>query len=124
MFRISPTARPNANRIGMRMVPTAGLFVFGFALLQAWDRALHKVVIPVRSSPQLQLHVIGAILFLVLGILGCVWPLKFMERAVPAIRGRISELDSRLVQRIVLIGKCFGVTFLLASCFLFRQTAP
>jgi len=122
MFRVTPAARPDPNNIGMRMVPTAGLFVFGFAMLQAWDRALNRSKAHVHDPLQLRLLPLGAIAFLGFGIFECIWPMRFMEWFVPALRGKTANLDAPDSRKVALIGKCFGVISLLVSVFLFWQS--
>jgi hypothetical protein len=123
MSRIASPARPRPSRLGMRMVPTVGLFVFGFAMLQAWDRALHRSAFHVHDPLQLRFLQFGAAAFLAVGIFGCLWPLQFMQRMVPALRGK-TTLDGPNSSRTALVGKCFGVLCLLASVHLFRQSLP
>jgi hypothetical protein len=105
----------------MRLVPSVAIFVFGFAMFQGWDRLLHRAPSHLSDPLQSKLAFVGGAFFLALGLFGCLWPVQLMERAVPALRGRIATLDPNSARKVMLIGKVFGAMFLLGSVYIMRR---
>lgn len=122
MFRIPPVSRPDPNRIGMRSTPAVAIFVWAILMFQSWAHVLHSGRVRMTDPIQLRLGEIAAVLLLGVGMFGCIWPLAFMERFVPALRGKTANLDPSYSRKVALAGKFFGVISLLFSAHLFRQS--
>jgi hypothetical protein len=103
-WRVPRQFRNDPQGIGMRAVPTAGILIFGFAFFHGWDQLLH-ISTPHLSDPfQARLALAGGLLFVALGLWGCLWPVQFIERTVPALRGRISALSQASLAKVMLVG--------------------
>ncbi len=121
LSRIPREARPDPHRMGMSLVPSLGIFVFGFALFQGWDRYLKLATSHLFDPLQARLAIGAGLFFLALGICGCIWPMLFMERFVPQLRNRTANLEPRSAAKAILVGKGFGVILLLASAYILRR---
>jgi hypothetical protein len=120
MPRVPREARPDPDRIGMRLVPSAGIFVFGFALFQGWDTYLKRVPLHLSEGLQAKLTLGAGLFFLLLGLFACLWPARFMERTVEQLRGKVGALDSSSLAKLTRVGKGFGALLLLASAYILR----
>ncbi len=122
MERIPRGARPDSNRIGMRVVPAVGVFVFGFALFQGWDHLSGRNTPRLNVPFQIHLGIGSNLLFLALGFFGCVWPAMFMERFVPNLRGKTGVPESRYLRKFLVVGKLCGILLLLSAANLLRRS--
>jgi len=125
MWRIPPESRPDPNRSGMRLVPSIVIFVFGIAMFRMWDQALHGLLMPsLTRSISFGFFLIPAAFFLVLGLWGANWPISFMERMAPALRGKTQSLDGAGIEKVSIVGKCFAVICLLVAAYVLHRVMP
>jgi hypothetical protein len=120
-WRVPISARGDPERLGMRLVPSMGILVFGFAMFRGWDRLLNGPVPHLSDPIQAKLAIVGGAFLLALGLLGCLWPVQFMERAVPALRGKVAKLEPSSAGKAMLIGKGVGVIFLLSGVWVVHR---
>jgi len=118
LWRMPPESRPDPNRSRMRLVPSVVIFVLGIAMFRMWDRMLHGLSIPsLTPSTTFWGFLIAGAFFLVLGLWGANWPMSFMERMAPALRGKTQSLDGAGIEKVSIVGKCFAVICLLVAAY-------
>ena len=119
--RIPKEAREDPNRFGMRLVPTVGIFIFGFPMFYGWDRILNSPTRHILDPFEARMALAGCAFLVAVGLCGCLWPVLLMERSVPALKGRFTALQPKDAKKVTLVGKVFGVIFLLASVNILRR---
>jgi hypothetical protein len=117
MARVPIEARPDPDRFGMRLVPTAAIFVFGFALFRGWEEFLHKPSARFVDPLHIRIAEVGAVTLLIVGVFGCIlFPQIANKRA-------ITEPDYQRGPRGVVVAiQIFGVICLLLEVQLFRRS--
>jgi hypothetical protein len=87
-------------------------------MFRMWDRMLHGLSIPsLTPSTTFWGFLIAGAFFLVLGLWGANWPMSFMERMAPALRGKTQSLDGAGIEKVSIVGKCFAVICLLVAAY-------
>lgn len=118
MARTPAELRPDPDRVGMRLVPTAAIFIFGFAMFQGWDRLLRRASVHWTDPRGIRVaEGIAAVLVLV-GLAGCIFSAQFVDRVNP----RAGDTSGSR-RAFVIILQLVGVTCLLIAVQLFRHTS-
>lgn len=120
-WNVPKQVREDPHSIGWRLVPTIGVFVFGFPLFYGWDRILNSPTRHILGPFEARMAIAGCVFLLAVGLCGCLWPVFLMERVNPALRGKVAALEPRDAKKVMLVGKVFGVVFLLASVNILRR---
>ena len=116
MARTPMELRPDPDRVGMKLVPSVAIFVFGFAMLQGWDRLLRRASVHWTDPRAVRIAEGIAAVLVVVGLAGCIFSAQFIDRVNP----RLGD-TSRSARAYVIILQLVGVTCLLIAVQLFRR---
>jgi hypothetical protein len=110
--------RPDPDRLGLKLVPTVAIFVFGFAMFQGWDRFLHASTGSFRDPHQVRMTEAIAVIILLAGVSGCTSSRRILNKLAPGLRD-----SSTKSQTLAIAIQLFGVICLLVAVQLFRRSA-
>ena len=103
MSRVPAGMRPQPDRFGMRPVPSAGIFVFGFALFRGRDRYLGQIAPHLFNPHEIELGIFAGVYLAAVGVSACLFSSTLKSGAV------------------ALIGKLPGAILLLVSADVLRR---
>lgn len=119
-FRVHPAVRTQPSAIAP--VAVAVLFVFGFWAFHSVPGDWQFGRVNFSDPLQRELAFVAGVLFLLVGGLACLRPLRFIGMSSPLLRKMsASEIGAGSMARIQMVSRTFGIFFLLASAFLLQQ---